>query len=373
MTASAADRVARAEPVWTGVARVADVIESSGERVLLHAGPTFASPRIVPEPVIRSLETCCLLEGWATDREEARDLVLGGGVTIAPAQEHGVLVPLAGVASPGMAVAVVHDETYGSTRSAVLNEGQAHATRLGVRDDATIEHHRWLDGVLADWLNEAVADPIPLWPVLARSLELGDDGHSRTHEGSRLLALQLAQRRTVPPGVAAFLDASPAFALNLWMAAVAAALASAEGVGDGAIVTRAGGNGVAFGICVAGSAPRWTTVPATPPQGEADARHAGRRPLGAIGDSAVVDLFGLGGMTLPEAPTVLLAAAADGLSGQRVAISAHAVVEQQRSPVIVLGMIDAAGEAGRIGGGRYEPPVDLFRAAVAAAASTAST
>jgi uncharacterized protein DUF1116 len=254
------------------------------------------------------------------------------------------------------------------TRSAVLNEGQDHATRLGVRGDGIVAHHRWLDGALADWLSRALADPIPLWSVLGRSLQLGDDAHSRTPEGSRLLALELGRRRTAPDEVAAFLREAPAFALNLWMAAAAAALAAAEEAGEGDVVTRAGGNGVDFGIRLSGGR-RWVTVPATAPKGEIEAQHAGRRALGAIGDSAVVDLFGLGGMTLPQAPDGLLVARAPHLSGRRVALSARAVVEQERSPIVVLGMIDAAGEAGRIGGGRYQPPVELFREAMAAAAA----
>ena len=96
------------------------------------------------------------------------------------------------------------------------------------------------------------------------------------------------------------------------------------------------------------------------PKGSLNASAQARRPLGAIGDSAILDIFGLGGMLRPDAPHEILGRAHRSLSGIRVGTSAATVSALGTSPVIVLGIIDASGEAGRIGGGVYVPPVHLF-------------
>jgi hypothetical protein len=71
----------------------------------------------------------------------------------------------------------------------------------------------------------------------------------------------------------------------------------AEGVEGSSFITAAGGNGREVGIQVAGLPGHWFTVPAKPPVGTFDVDLPTDRAMGAIGDSAVVDAFGLGAMS----------------------------------------------------------------------------
>jgi hypothetical protein len=48
------------------------------------------------------------------------------------------------------------------------------------------------------------------------------------------------------------------------------------------------------------------------------------------------------------------------LSQARFGLSAQAVRESGRQPVVALGMVDATGRNGRIGGGIWTVPTELF-------------
>lgn len=383
ITISASDqealrRIVAVKPRWDGVVRIGDVAPHEAA-CLFHAGPAFASLDEVPIPVRNSLAFGCLFEGWAKSWDEAYALIASGDLTIKPAQGSGLLVPLAGVASPSMAAVRISDPAAGKSRYCVLNEGAEIATRLGRRDERLLDHHRWLNGDLADWLSGCVADPLEVFPLMLESFALGDDGHAQTGAGSQLVATALRRRAFDTPGaVAEFLKGAGAFALNIWMAAVALASSAAEGVAGSSIVTRAGGNGVKFGYMVAGQAGRWRVVDAPKLIGTVEPRFGGSVPTGALGDSAVLDFFGLGGMNLAKAPALATALAPHlpkdvlergeanlagrhpGFGDRMVACSIDRSVKAGAGPVVLLGMIDAEGKAGRLGGGVVDVPSDLF-------------
>lgn len=372
--AAALQRVVDTDPAWTGITRAAEVI--SGDRVLFHAGPPYQSWDTVPLPVRNSMALAAVYEGWSATPEDALSALAHGDIAHQPAQDHDMVVPLCGVISPSMALHVVADAHSARVKYAALNEGMQHCLRLGVDDREIPRFHRWLNGAYAEYLADRVRTPLRLLPFLAQSHALGDDGHSRTVAASGLFKDLLVARDT-PPDIAQFLETCGAFALNLWMAAAAVTLAAAEGVAGCDLVTRAGGNGTEFGIQIAARPGRWVTTAATPPQGPIDAGAAGSEVLGAIGDSAVVDVFGLGGQSLAHAPAVrealtdylpsdalvrpekLLPTTLETAGGMRTGLSARAVADNGAGPIVLLGLISAHGY-GRIGGGCYQPPVGLF-------------
>lgn len=380
----AATQVAAVEPVWSGQVRAAEVLED--RRVVLHAGPPFADWVDVPAPLRNSLVFAVLLEGWTSDRHAAEVALASGRIEFAPAQDHGVVVPLAGVCSPSMSLhRVIDGNNPSSVKYAVVNEGMVHTTRVGTPADRRLYgHHRWLATTFAQQLSAIAQEPLPLRALMEESLSHGDDCHAVTAAGSRAIAAQLALRGCLDDAGRLFIGDSPAFALNLWMAASAVRLAAAEGTPGSALVTKAAGNGHSFGIQVAGRPDRWYTVPAAPPIGPVDAAHTGYTATGALGDSAVVEFAGYGGMALDVLPERAKALAAivpgdigtrprrlsERAFGNRVSVrcgvSASATVAEGVGPIVLLGMIESTGVRGRIGGGCYEPPMGLFSSAIAA-------
>jgi hypothetical protein len=373
--------------VWTGQITLREVLadQDAPTRTLLHAGPPFADAASVPTPVRNSMMQAIVFEGWSPDLQGAAALLDSGAVSLAPAQDHECLVPLAGVISPAMSMHVVQDKESGMTQYAVINEGMVHCLRVGMLEDGLVKHQHWLHGPYADWLAHRLAKngPVDLFSLLSRSLATGDDGHNRTMAGSSLCAAALlkgddsALRTEMEP----FITSALAFALNLWMAAAALALRAAQGMVGSDTITKVGGNGVDFGFQIAANPGTWHTTAGTAPRGAVPQKFRGLPVLGAIGDSAVLDFFGLGGQALRHAPATLQAlgdfAPTDALERPhqlletrhlrlpiRTGVSATRIAQAGVVPIVLLGMIEATGLEGRIAGGAYEPAMDAFRAAL---------
>ena len=380
---TAIQRIAEADPHWSGVISLRQIVGS--RRILLHAGPPHEDRRKIPQLVRNSLAFACLYEGWADTWDAADALIASERVELAAAQDFKVVLPLAGVASPSMAVAAVSDSAQAAPSAySVLNEGPTCASRLGERNRELPSHHRWLNSELADWLSDQLREPLPLYPILYRSLLEGDDGHALTFVGSKLLtdALRSRSREAISVRIDEFLRVSSTFALNVWMALAASCLARAEHVSGSTVVTRVGANGVRFGIQLAKRPGHWVTIPAPHPVGLLDGAHQHRVVARALGDSAVVDFFGLGGQAIDgSSPTYLglrnflptdmvqrrerlLCAKLPGLGGRRAIVDARNAVSLQQGPMVLLGMLDEEGHAGRIGAGAVDVPVLLFESAL---------
>lgn len=378
---NAFELVKRCDPRWSGMCRVRDVLLHA-DKLLLHAGPPFTNAEQIPPPVMNSLCIGAIFEGWADDYAQAHDAIMTGQIRFAPAQDHDIVVPLAGVVSPSMALMVVIDANQPERRKyAVINEGMVHCTRLGKLDPELPEHLRWLNGELAEWLGYQLLAPIALLPIISAALEAGDDCHGRTVVGSELLADMLlnVQDNVAPASIRHFLTHSPAFALNVWMATSSLMLSAAEGCANSSLITRAGGNGVSFGVQVAAQPGRWLTMPAPEVKGTVDEAFSGLHALGAIGDSAVVDFLGLGGQVLNTAtasyealqshlpadalsrPAKALTAPLARLENRAIVTAARQTVNQGAGPLVLLGMIEATGSAGRIGGGVVDVPTAFFQ------------
>jgi hypothetical protein len=228
---------------------------------------------------------------------------------------------------------------------------------------------------------------------------MGDELHMRSQATGNLLL------RTLAPGLAAvggecaarFIASNHHFFLNLTMAAAKCASLAASGVPGSSVVTLMSRNGVDVGIQLAGLPGRWLLGEAAPVQDallregfdEADAARD-------IGDSAVIECIGLGGMALAAAPTVASffgGGAADARSrtelmgeiavahstrftipaldfaGTPVGIDARLVAELELTPQITTGVLHASTGAGQIGAGVAHQPIEPFRAAVRALAA----
>ena len=394
MTRHAADRLAfdRAmvtQPVWNRFNTAAEALNLD-ENVLLHAGPAFAGPGRITAPILNSACIAAVYEGLAPDPGRAEAMIEAGEIVLKPAQDHGVVTPLAAVVSASMPLHTVYDAWRGQERVYTpINGGSRPSLRLGLRSGAVLDHIRWLNTRFLDVLEKGVAEGIALVPLAVTGLAGGDDCHGRTPVATAALVAELKDRTPggiTDPDVLDFMDGSPSLFLNLWMAATKIMMKLAEGIEGSSFVTAAGGNGRDVGIQVAGLPGRWFTAPAHPPKGRFEVDLPESRALGAIGDSAVIEAFGLGAMAIelsPEQKRGLggylpgdAAARGSGLSvgshpyfrafDIRLGSTARGAVEQGAGPVVGLGILDKAGERGRLGGGIYDMPVAPFAEAVAA-------
>lgn len=341
------------------VVRRSDALPHLAKTVLLHAGPPLDGD--IPGPVRNACVQALLFEGLAADDATARAMLSTGIVELQPAQDHGVATPLAQVVSASMPLAAVGNDQH--MRWAPLVEGPAPALRFGT---ATVQARERL-AVMAEFGLQRLsgllrANPVPLFPIVTHALEQGDECHARTGAANdalveRIVGLSDDERR--------MLQASPGFALPILMAA---ALWRLQQGTTG--MAACGGNGVSFGFRLHGDT-RWRTQPSVPPAGTRFAGHADTEALGAIGDSAVVDVCGLGGQAMSAAPVLCeewRALLPPSLSAQRAAVidPATGLVDPARvwssgvSPLVNLAVLDRAGDAGLIGRGVYSPGAALF-------------
>lgn len=365
-------------PFWTGVRPLQHLLPSQG-RLVLHAGPPFRDAREMPAAIRNSVLVGILYEGWASSKAEARALLDEGGVQLAPAQDYGVVVPLAGVATPSMYLLEVSDGNRPENKKySVLNEGMKWCTRLGIFADEMVPHLRWLHQDLGAKLAARFRGGVDLSPILQASLLNGDDGHARTMHASRLLADIIVSWGINDEHSKTFLYGALAWALNYWMAASALILATQEQADGIDRIVKVGGNGLRFGLQLASST-TWLVADAPAIAGNKDPGNEQAEALGTLGDSAVVDFVGLGGQCLDlaslSAQNLQAFLPADYLSRQRrflctrlpflagragITDFSH-VMASDTGPLVLLGMIDGAGERGRIGGGVATVDAQLLR------------
>jgi hypothetical protein len=379
----AAKRMADVRPIWTGLALARDALNLP-DRTLLHAGPPFADQRNLPLPVLNSAVHAARFEGWADDVATAAAMIQRGEITLSPAQARKACAPLAAIISPSMWLQVVEDAAPSSRCAfAPINTGATLPLPHGGSDaPAVVERLSFVNHEIAPRLQQRLDEPIELLPIIDASLRGGDDCHGMTGVGSGLIRDELVKRTEGADDVLIdFLDAAPGYFLFLMMAASKLMMMTAEGMEHAAIVTTAGGNGRQFGICIASKPDQWIATECAPPSGPLPDQARG---LGAIGDSAVIDALGFGGLALGRAPALLDAlkdhapndvttlpellletthpALLDG--DCRFALNARKVVETGHAPLNVLGILDADGKDGIVGRGLFGASIAIYRRAL---------
>jgi len=394
------NRIEAAQPCAVTVTPAREILPilSSG-RVLLHSGTAIEWERIC-DPQRRALVAACVFEGWARSVDEARAMLAGGDVALAPGNEHGHVGPMTGVCSPSMPVWVVLDEASGARAYSTFNEGPGRTLWFGVGDEESIERLCFFRDELGPLMAKLLAreGPIDIFALTAQGLQMGDELHMRSQATGNLLIRNLA------PGFAAlggersarFLAGNHHFFLTLTMAAAKCASLAGGRVRGSSVVNLITRNGTDMALQIAGLPGRWFAAPAAPVQdallreGYADADAALD-----IGDSAVIECIGLGGMAVAAAPAVAAffgGGAADAVArtelmsqitvgrsrrftipaldfaGTPLGIDARLAAELDITPQITTGVLHASSGAGQIGAGVAHQPIEPFRAAVLALA-----
>ena len=392
-----------AEPVLEGIGTAGDDIPGMGERMILHAGPPVAWERMCG-PMKGAVTGAILLEGWADDPDGARALAASGEITFEPNHHHACVGPMAGVTSPSMPVWIVRDAEHGRAACCNLNEGLGKVLRMGAYDAEVLKRLRWMKRVLAPTLKAALEnrEGLPLKPLMAQALHMGDEVHNRNVAASSLLlrALLPALLESGAPQAriaetVRFITGNDHFFLNLSMAACKAMLDAAHGVPGSSMVTAMARNGVEFGIRVSCTGDDWFTTPAPRVQGLFFAGYSVDDSAPDLGDSAITETAGIGGFAMAASPAIVKfvgGSAADALSttaemghitlgrnpawtlpildfqGTPAGIDVRKCVDTGIAPVINTGIAHREAGVGQIGAGVTRAPLACMEQAVTALA-----
>jgi hypothetical protein len=402
---SVLDRLHAAEPVLEDVRPAAEALPGFRSRIALHAGPPVTWEAMCG-PLRGAVVGAFRLEGWAETESDAVRLIESGDVTFGSAHDHGAVGPMAGLITPSMPVFVVRNRAFGNVACATINEGVGSALRFGANDAGVLDRLRWFASTLGPALGAAVRDAggVELRTVIARALTMGDELHQRNVAATalfvRTLAPHLARGRAFGTAVGRifeFLASNDQFFLNLAMAAAKASADPMRNVPGCTLVTAMARNGTEFGIRVSGTGDRWFTAPSPVPRGLLFPGFTDADCNPDLGDSAITETIGLGGVAMAASPAVVGfvggASVRDALAvtremgeicagtsphyrvpalefdGVPSGIDVRRVVATGIAPVINTGIAHRRAGVGQIGAGTVRAPLGAFRAAVAGLAA----
>lgn len=384
-------------PMLVGVASAADVLPGLSGRMLLHCGPPIEWDDVC-DPLRRSMRAATVAEGWAEDVAAADRLLADGTVALSPAGEHATVVPMATAMGPSTPVFVVDNQAGGTRAYAPVNQGPGETAWFGRETDAAITRLRFLHDVAGPMLREIMnaTGPIDVFALAAQGVQIGDDVHMRTQGTTNLLIRNLLPHLAALPDTgrvefAKFLSGNHLFFLNLAMAAARSLTTWAEQVSGSSVVTTMCRNGTTFGIRLAGNDTLF--VADSPPVLDAMyyPDYGPETSAPDIGDSAVLELVGLGGAAAAGSPAVagFLGGSMAGARavtedmadtcvshssrftlptwdyrGTPLGVDARHVVDLGLPPKITTGILHTSSGVGQIGAGVATAPIQCFRDAI---------
>jgi hypothetical protein len=385
-------------PRLAGVTTVAGAVPGLDGQTLLHCGPALAYAE-APDPLRRSMQAAAVAEGWADGPDQADVLLAREQIRLVPANAHRVVVPMATALGASAPLYVVENQAGGTTAYAPISQGPGEVAWFGCATEASVARLVFLRDVAAPVIGRILdrSGPLDVLSLAAQAVAMGDDVHVRTQAATNLLIRTWLPHLTELGGpdsvaFARFLSANHLFFLTLAMAAARSLTEWAAQVDDASIVTTMARNGTTFGIRLAGAG-QWF-VTAAPEVGHA-LYYPGQGPQTSardIGDSAVLELSGLGAAAAAGSPAVaqLLGGSlteAAGLTGRLAAVCAgrssrfkiplldnagtplgvdvRKVVELGITPAVTTGILHRSAGTGQVGAGVAEAPLACFADALA--------
>jgi hypothetical protein len=300
------------------VAPAHEVIPDFPKNMILHTGPAIDIQDMMSahrDGVIGGI----LFEGLAKTRDEAIEMVRRGEVVLQPGIDWGV--PSGGMAPTtySMPLVVARDQKHGTEGFCPIQEGPSYeALRWGVYNEVVAERWQWFGKVFGPALSRALkaSGGLKLGNIIARSLQMGDENHSRETASSLLMISELAPLlgRLDLSGeelgrIFEFLKIADRFALHVFIAGATSVLRAAEDISDSSVMVALGGNGVEIGIKVSGLGGRWFSAPAPLIKGRyLNPSWTVDDTVPFSGDSCAVEVYGLGGMSAAASPVVAMLA-----------------------------------------------------------------
>lgn len=396
-------KVVASSPFLLDVVPAKEVIPVLEGKVLLHAGPPIKWENM-PDPMKGSCVGAVLFEEWATDEAGARALLENGEIDFVPCHHVDAVGPMGGITSGNMPVFIVENKTDHNFAYCTMNEGIGAVLRFGAYSEEVVTRLRWMRDVLGPTLSQALKtleNGVNLNVLIAKAIAMGDEFHQRN------IAASLAFLKEMAPiivgldmddenrkAVIKFLADTDQFFLNIMMAAAKAVMDGARMIEEGTIVTAMCRNGENFGIRISGMGDEWFTGPVNTPQGLYFTGFTGEDASPDMGDSAITETFGVGGMAMIAAPAVTRFIGTGGFhdalsisnemleividqnpnftvptwdfQGICLGIDARKVVETGITPVINTGIANKKAGAGQIGAGTVHPPIECFEKAIVA-------
>ena len=395
------DILQKNDPYWVGVRPAIECVPDMREGLILHSGPEIEWDEM-SETQRQGGINGVLFEGYAKTREDAEHLMKTGEITFASGNDYHIVVPGSGIATPSMVMNIVEDRNSGVRGFCAPFEGpnRGGLAGWGVYNEAIDKHLHNMSDVIGPAITRMLeeAGGMALKRIMVRGVEMGDELHSRQDACGLILTNELAkmifdtksmnddEKRQVMD----LIFGTVRFFHPLGMASAMSGLEAARHVPYSTVVTAMEGNGVTYGIKVAGLGNQWFTAPAPRLEGEyvaADIKVEDVLPW--IGDSCMLEACGLGGSAAAAAPAVMRSQGLSWMDGiersrltEEITLARHEsylvpaldyqgtplgidirkVLRTGIEPVIHGGIISKSGK--RLGAGVAHVPMKCFEGAI---------
>jgi Protein of unknown function (DUF1116) len=398
--AEAVERLCAAEPVVVDVQPALDVMPGYSRNLVLTSGAPLPWPQYVGgqrDAIIGGV----LFEGLAATREEAIAALDAGEVQVGSCHDFSAVGSLAGIYTASMPVFVVRDQKHGNDAFCNFYEGKdPRRLNYGCYDAGVHERLLHVNNVYAPVVGEAIrrTGGVPLKPLIAKGLRMGDECHSRNTASSLLFVREL---------LAAAMDMAASdlgrvretflhiadndyFFLRLSMAASKATADSIAGLRGSSVVSAMAFSCKEFAIRVAGLGGEWFRGPTPTHEGKLFPGHDESEITWMGGESPITETVGLGGFaqacafTLQEyqggSPDTMIARNLEmyqitagentafripllSFRGTPTGIDIFKVLDTGVMPVMDVGL--AGRDGGQIGAGVIRAPRECFERAAA--------
>lgn len=394
----AVHRLSSGDPVLVDIAPAGEVIPGLEGKMITHSGPPIEWGHMCGAQR-GAIIGMVIYEGWAESVEEARAQLEQGKIHLEPNHHHSAVGPMAGTISPSAPVWVVKNRAFGNLAFCRQVEGRQ---QFGEFNQGALEGLRLWRDVWAPTLRTALQEigGLELNPIIIRALQMGDELHNRHDASSSLFANQMAvamAQAGIPPGETIptlnYITNHRLIFLGLAMACGKAITDPANGIEYSTIVTAMARNGTEFGIRISGLGDTWFSAPAPLVAGLYLPGYSAENAGLDMGDSAIAETVGWGGLALGGAPGILsliggtpeeaLAYSREmrkittsrhptyrmpalGFAGTSVGIDIRKVVQTNIAPIIDTAIAHKDPGYPIIGAGLVRAPLDCFKQALIA-------
>lgn len=398
------EKVIESQPFLLDVVPAKKVIPVLNKKVILHSGPPTTWEKM-PDPMKGSCIGAVIFEGWANNKDGASELLSEGEIVFMPCHSVNAVGPMGGITTGNMPVVVVENKSGTNRAYCNLNEGIGAVLRFGAYSSEVINRLKWMQCVLAPALSRALhqMDGMNVNVLVSKAITMGDEFHQRNIAASALFLKEIVPHLITAQlpddelqAVVKFLADNDQFFLNIMMASAKAVMDTAATIEEGSIVTVLARNGDQFGIKVSGLGDQWFTAPVNTPDGLYFSGYSSADATPDMGDSAITEAYGVGGMAMIAAPGVVRFVGSGGFQdavrtsdemreicvannpklsiptwdfqGACLGIDVRKVVETGITPVINTGIAHKVAGNGQIGAGTVRAPLDCFEKALEALA-----
>ncbi len=304
------------DPVWVDIQPAGECVEGLEDHMILHSGPPIDFDDMVMLHR-RGMVSAMLFEGWASDEEDAVRRIKAGEVKIDSALNHNTVGAGTGIITKSVAMNVIEDRNSGKRAATFPAEGirfQGGFCGWGLYSPEIAENLRVMREEIFPVIREMLhkRGGLAIKPILAESMQMGDENHTRQTASDLLFDKQilpdlfkLDRPKEEIMRAVNYIVETPRFFHCYGQGAARSALAAAEGIPYSTMVTAVCGNGVEFGIKIAGLPGRWFCAPAPMMEGRyTSTKFTKEDQIPWIGDSCVVECYGMGGIAAAASPIV---------------------------------------------------------------------